>query len=269
MSSKTIYTLFNQEECNLHYLHRYVNFITSRHEQSSVYTEQHHILPASIFPEYENLKENRWNLIRLTGREHFIAHLMLSKIFINTNLQHRMLKAFWLMSSTSKDNQERLKNISSRLFAASREANSYSMKIMNPMHNPTHVDTARKGMQLFYESPEGLEYKKKRSEEQKGICNITDAGYETLRLRWLGVPRPQTKSHTQKLKESSSIGAFITPFGEFVSPQEAAESELNISQMTRFMIDRRCKKNLDGFSFQSNGNISNRGKYDRPKRIHM
>lgn len=43
-------------------------------------TEHHHILPRSIYPEYENLKENPWNGIYLTFREHLLCHWMLFKM---------------------------------------------------------------------------------------------------------------------------------------------------------------------------------------------
>lgn len=44
------------------------------------YTENHHILPRS-FCESKLQEQNRLNRIRLTAREHFIAHLLLAKIF--------------------------------------------------------------------------------------------------------------------------------------------------------------------------------------------
>ena len=43
------------------------------------YYENHHILPKSIFPEYKNLRTNKWNSVLLTAREHFICHILLWK----------------------------------------------------------------------------------------------------------------------------------------------------------------------------------------------
>lgn len=41
--------------------------------------EKHHILPKSVFPEYENLKEFTWNSSRLTRNRHIEAHKLLFK----------------------------------------------------------------------------------------------------------------------------------------------------------------------------------------------
>lgn len=64
---------------NEHYLNRYIKFIEFCQYQNinSYYTEKHHILPVSLFPEFKKEKEN---IIKLTGRQHFIAHWMLAKI---------------------------------------------------------------------------------------------------------------------------------------------------------------------------------------------
>jgi hypothetical protein len=49
----------------------------SRTLPSDTYSERHHILPKSIFPEYS---KNKDNLVILTAREHFICHWLLTKI---------------------------------------------------------------------------------------------------------------------------------------------------------------------------------------------
>lgn len=45
----------------------------------SLDTEVHHIKPKSVYPEYEFDKSN---IVRLTDREHFIAHLLLAKWYL-------------------------------------------------------------------------------------------------------------------------------------------------------------------------------------------
>lgn len=42
------------------------------------YCEVHHVLPSSMFPEHSS---DKWNLVRLTGRRHYVAHLILSSAF--------------------------------------------------------------------------------------------------------------------------------------------------------------------------------------------
>lgn len=44
--------------------------------QDSVYGEVHHVIPKS-----EGGDDSKENLVRLTAREHYIAHLLLAKIY--------------------------------------------------------------------------------------------------------------------------------------------------------------------------------------------
>lgn len=56
----------------------------------SVYIETHHILPKSIFPEFD---KDPINLVQLTAREHFICHWLLTKLIDD----HRIVYAFQMM----------------------------------------------------------------------------------------------------------------------------------------------------------------------------
>jgi hypothetical protein len=82
---------------NSHYLNRYIKFIESRKEPLENICV-HHILPKApeLFPEYKDLKENPWNGIRLTYREHIIAHLLLWRAFGGS-----MSGAYFLMTMGS------------------------------------------------------------------------------------------------------------------------------------------------------------------------
>ena len=80
------------------YAIRYINFIKSRPKNRNLeYSEQHHILPKSIFPEYQFNSEN---LILLTAKEHYIAHHLLYKAFPKS---YSMLHAFWGMCNGWQD----------------------------------------------------------------------------------------------------------------------------------------------------------------------
>lgn len=67
---------------SLFYLNRYFRFIESRklRDNDSTHYESHHILPKAddMFPEF---RDDPSNIILLTPREHFIAHMMLAKAF--------------------------------------------------------------------------------------------------------------------------------------------------------------------------------------------
>ena len=63
---------------------------TNRTLPKNTYTEIHHILPRSLYPEYS---KNPKNLVTLTAREHFICHWLLTKI-INDS---KIIYAFQMM----------------------------------------------------------------------------------------------------------------------------------------------------------------------------
>lgn len=79
-----------------------------KYDSSYVYYENHHILPSSLFPEFSKLKDNLWNSVLLTAREHFIVHALIWKHFksINHNNVYKMAKAFNKMRYGDK-NQNR------------------------------------------------------------------------------------------------------------------------------------------------------------------
>ena len=71
------------------------------------YLERHHIIPKSF-----GGNDTKDNLVKLTAKEHFICHLLLTKMTTGFN-RHKMLHAFMLMKGKT-DKQHRYMN--SRLF---------------------------------------------------------------------------------------------------------------------------------------------------------
>jgi hypothetical protein len=94
--------LLFQKAINLHYAKKYLNFI-ERFENTGGKIK-HHFLPKSkdFWFEYKDLKENIWNCVLLTDRQHFIAHCLLAKA-----LGGSQISAFWRMSKgNSKQYQD-------------------------------------------------------------------------------------------------------------------------------------------------------------------
>lgn len=84
------------------HLIRYKRFIWSRlfrEFPKGVPVEKHHIVPVS-FGMQRNYSRQPWNIIRLTPREHFLAHLMLYKAFGN-----EMTYAFWMLAHFKQRNK--------------------------------------------------------------------------------------------------------------------------------------------------------------------
>jgi len=78
-----------------------------------LYTENHHWFPKSLYPDYAREK---WNIVKLTAREHFVAHKLLMLMLPNSK---KMKQAFSAMCHHNKG-KRRLK-ISSRDFSLARE----------------------------------------------------------------------------------------------------------------------------------------------------
>jgi hypothetical protein len=85
--------------------YRWYRSIVERPSTQTEYTENHHILPASIFPE---LKSYKWNLSKLSYREHFLAHWLLSKCMVQTKHRMKMLNAISKMNSCPSQQDRKL-----------------------------------------------------------------------------------------------------------------------------------------------------------------
>lgn len=82
-----------------------------------VYLEYHHILPASMFLEFEKAK---WNIVCLTAREHFLCHYLLCKMVTEgSNEWHKLIRAFTFMYA-SNDNHGNHRYFNSKLYESAR-----------------------------------------------------------------------------------------------------------------------------------------------------
>lgn len=90
------------------------NIITNAKARSDIqgYFEIHHILPRSF-----GGTDDKENLVKLTGREHFIIHRILAKLHPNSGMVHAVYK----MACTGKDTKYK---VTSRTYEFLREAHS-------------------------------------------------------------------------------------------------------------------------------------------------
>lgn len=75
-------------------------------DKTQCYCEKHHILPKSLGGSNDSK-----NLVNLTLREHYIAHLLLFKIYKNTEFKEKVLSTIYYMS-----NYKKYKKYNSRLY---------------------------------------------------------------------------------------------------------------------------------------------------------
>lgn len=99
-----------------HLLNRYVKFIQHCSKTAfEGYTENHHIIPRSF------TNDNRsGNLIKLSARHHYIAHLLLAKATNNP----KMIKALHKMIYSVTGDVQRTYKITSRVYKYLRESHS-------------------------------------------------------------------------------------------------------------------------------------------------
>ncbi len=132
-----VYFYINKKEYTVDYIEfpqnkytkHYINLIETRKFKQKVAgaTEAHHIFPVSIFG-------NNTFTVNLTHREHFIAHLLLWRIYRNEGKsEYKMQMALQCMSHmTNKDNRRVCTTINSHIFEAfrkrSQEINARRMK---------------------------------------------------------------------------------------------------------------------------------------------
>jgi hypothetical protein len=103
------------------YTKYYFSIIQTASSQSrkkgTEYFESHHIIPRSL-----GGTNTKSNLVLLTGREHFICHVLLPKMFdINSNGYNKMLHAIMLFKGSNK---YQIRYINSRMYETLKTAYS-------------------------------------------------------------------------------------------------------------------------------------------------
>lgn len=122
----------------------YEQLISNRKENlldDSVYNEKHHIIPKCLGG--SNKKEN---IVKLTAREHFIAHILLVRIYpIGSVQRNKMLTALKRMRYGNKE-QSGVKN-SARLYEYYRKEFSEMMskRLKGVKHTPEHCKNISNG----------------------------------------------------------------------------------------------------------------------------
>jgi hypothetical protein len=154
---------------------RYQNFINSRQNRVIPHgeiTEMHHIIPKCA-----GGHDTPDNIVKLTYREHFIAHWLLSKVGIGTT-EYKLKFAFGMMSVSSKSNDYR-KHITSRQFEISKKVRGETLIKFNNINSPV------KGKK-WYADEDGTIYR----------CHPESPVIEELGLKFIGSILRGTKWYT-------------------------------------------------------------------------
>jgi len=258
MFSKILFS--SNEYFNPHFLKRYVRFISQLiNLPKEGYTENHHIVPVCLFPEYKNFKSYPWNKITLSARQHLIAHYMLMKAFPkNWKLALSVLKTAGQYHTVNAQN--------TRLIAEARMQASIRRKGWKP---PPVSDETRKKISeqktAYYANPEN---RLKQSQACKGTTGRTGNYYynkseehkKNLSLSLTGKKRgPFTEEHKAKISASSK-GKKKTPehlskLGDSIRNQQRYNCEHCNLQVTAANLKRWHGNNCKIKLFHSFNNV--------------
>jgi hypothetical protein len=169
------------------------------------YVERHHVFPKSIFGENKRI-------VKLTAREHYIAHALLEKIYITrygmkNPITYKMTRAFFLMNNAEGRGQNRY--INSKLYETNRIRFSNSVSGSNsPMYGKKrvfteeHIANMRASRKIgkdnpLYGIPRSEEIKQKIKNSKQ---NISDETKSKISKAHKGVKL--SDYHRQRLSES-------------------------------------------------------------------
>lgn len=158
--------MFNDAKYTSWYL-KLVERAGNRKVVEGVYYEKHHIQPKSLGG--RNTKDN---LVYLTGREHYVAHLLLLKMCVEKKSTGKMVAAFKYMSNVRNNYTQRRYN--SRLF-------EYHRKISKRLQSETMRGENHPNFGKHWSE----EIRQKMSNGRMGINTNTPEMIERKRNHWL------------------------------------------------------------------------------------
>lgn len=154
-----------------------------RKDTSEGYYEKHHIEPKCISNNNE-----AYNLVKLTAREHYIAHRLLIK-FVDTIYKRQMLNALYCMSLDRDGNRK----LTSKMFAVCRKAKAAAMR------GRIILDSTRVKLSLLHKgrvASEDTKLKQSKSAKQRVASNKEK--HQEISIK--GSIARQSMSESEKLK---------------------------------------------------------------------
>lgn len=150
---------------------RWYHEITKRgqNRQLDSYTESHHILPESL-----GGSDTPENITKLTAREHFICHWLLTKIYTEGETHWKMLNAIRIMRAANANQQRYSNNITSRVYNKLKEEYSrlQSERFLgenNPFFGKTHSVETKK---IISEANSGMKNAMKRDDMREKMRQL-------------------------------------------------------------------------------------------------
>jgi len=153
---------------NNKYAKWYMQIVSKESDES--YTETHHILPKCLFPQYE---KSKWNLVKLSARQHFIVHVLLVKIFENLEAQRKMSWAVQRLKGNNKYCNSRLYDIVRKRLSEIGQSEEFKKKVsetklsQNLKHSDEHKRKISESIKGIVRGPMSQEHKQKMIDSKK------------------------------------------------------------------------------------------------------
>lgn len=205
-----------------------INRAVIRNKEPGIYYESHHIFPKSL--SNNNLSSN---LVYLTGREHFIAHLLLVKMYDN----HELKTALWGMCNT----RESRPNSTLYELARRNHAEAHSKRWEDPVfrnkvisgvkaafNKPGSMDKRKRSLRAAFNRPE---VKLKMSTSQKEAQNRPDVKERAQQKRneWLSKPENRLKLSTAAKNRRKPTSKIIRT-EEYRKKNSESQKQLNLER---------------------------------------
>lgn len=240
----------------MNYLKVYCNLIRKAQQRQIVegYTEKHHIFPISIFGKNDKV-------VVLTGREHYIAHILLEKVYLkryglSDQRTYKMICAHVMMGGRDV-------YCNSHLYEASRQRLSESL-MGHPVSEETRAkisyhsrNRSEETLRKIGEARKGKKHTEECKQRMSQISKGRKKSEETRRKMsesWKGRPSPlrgrvMPEGHKRKIGDSNAkTYQLLNPKGELVT----------INNLTKFCDENNMDRSgfyklLNGTYKQNNG----------------
>ena len=162
-------------------------------KKDGIYYEVHHIIPKCL-----DGSNDKNNLIKLTAKEHYLAHLLLYKMAKDKDEKIKLgfaFSAFFLDENKRKLTAKQYEKI--RIIAA----NITSLTMKGVKKSETHCESLKESWKKRKDSPKFLETKQKMSDSAKARVRnpLSEETKKKISDRLKG--KKKSKEHIEKLKE--------------------------------------------------------------------
>ena len=218
--------------------------LQDRNKQEGYY-ENHHILPKSL-----GGLDVEENLVLLTPKEHYIAHLLLVEIYPNNN---KMIYALWCMSHVEfknpyVDSTERQYKVGSRQYARIRESFSKTMSESKLGHTVSietreKISETLKGRKL---KPRSEQHRRRLSEAMMGKNKGRKRSKESIEKGKRTLLEKRKIDPAYGLRRSPEAVARITAPHRKRTTCPHCDKEIQYTSRNRYHFDN-CKYHPDNY----------------------